>query len=1172
VHRVGWRALAGRFARDHNRAWIDLATGRRVSLRVRSIREGDAERRWRDRLDALSMFWHPHVVAPVDYGRVGRSRHFEAWPYVEALRYPPDRCAAAAIRSAVACLAQLDLAPGRPGWDRARTCDGRVVLMPDELTGLPTHACAGSARCRRGGWRDLLGRWRDPSGLRIVGLRLLERSAVRWVVDVLDHAQPGDLRTVRLAASHGAGVSTFICRIAREARLRGYLPIDLGIALRWKPFDRLVDGRHLLLIDRLEAPRLLERVVLSPAVRAAHACAVVSLDRRRRQVIPAGERGETEVALDGLVPARLVEAVVTYPPGAFGASEVASAARQADGRPGRFVALLQGANPACTTSRFDVPMVHESTAAYGADGRQPGLASSPARPPAGSEGPSIARARGRAEQARAFAARGRHSAAERSWRAARAAFLRRGCVALAAETTVELAGLLAARGRSRDALAQLHGLDGALDEPLQVAMTLRLSSILVDEGRLTEGETAARAAEIGTRRMRNSHDGLASALALARCLMWQGRADEAVRTLPPAIEPRTPLVAAVFARRARLEVVRMNVAEAGRAASAAIEAAADAPDHRLRAAAAGAMATVLAEVGDEDGFRRQVRLGLAAARAARAPLIIARMHLMYAEGCARLGLTREYRVNARTLGRWALGRLPPLLRARAQHALGRMGDACAREACDAFVRATGARGIVIQTGEDRAMEGLQDLSDVLRICHESPDELVALGRVCAALRERTKAIAVSVVASTEGRRALAGTGAAWAEASDVSTRAVESGHVIAPLVTRAGLEAAVPLRYAGRTVGALLARWPIDGADAAHQGLPRLVAAAAATAPALRAALDRLATQAPLVASRAPALLGASPAIQVVRDATLRAARAPFSVLIEGESGSGKELVARAVHAQSDRRGRRLCALNCAAIGEDLLEAELFGHARGAFTGAIAERPGLFEEADGGTLLLDEVSELSPRAQAKLLRTIQEGEIRRVGESLPRRIDVRLIAASNRRLEDEVATGRFRADLRYRLEVVRIVVPPLRERPEDIPLLASHFWEQAVKRTGGRATLDPDTLGALARYDWPGNVRELQNVMTSLAVHAGARGRVGPKALPAHIAAASGAGSVTTLAVARATFERRFVRAVLAREGGHRARAAQALGVSRQGLSKLLRRLEIEEILAAVPEEDDRTA
>ncbi len=304
-------------------------------------------------------------------------------------------------------------------------------------------------------------------------------------------------------------------------------------------------------------------------------------------------------------------------------------------------------------------------------------------------------------------------------------------------------------------------------------------------------------------------------------------------------------------------------------------------------------------------------------------------------------------------------------------------------------------------------------------------------------------------------------------------------------------------------------------------------------------------------------LLGESPAAMSLRDAVQRAALAPFAVLIEGESGSGKELVARAIHRLSTRRERRFCAINCAAITDELVEAELFGHARGAFTGAAVERPGLFEEADGGSLFLDEVGELSTRAQAKLLRVLQDGEVRRVGENFPRRVDVRLIAATNRVLEHEVADGRFRGDLRFRLDVLRITVPALRDRISDIPVLANHFWRDASARVGSRATLGPDALAALSRYDWPGNVRELQNAIAWLAVHAPRRGKIGAALLPSRLAS-SVPMSTGTFEAAREEFERRFVRAALAQAGGRRARAADALGLTRQGLAKMLRRLGIE--------------
>jgi two-component system response regulator HydG len=285
-----------------------------------------------------------------------------------------------------------------------------------------------------------------------------------------------------------------------------------------------------------------------------------------------------------------------------------------------------------------------------------------------------------------------------------------------------------------------------------------------------------------------------------------------------------------------------------------------------------------------------------------------------------------------------------------------------------------------------------------------------------------------------------------------------------------------------------------------------------------------------------------------------RAASAPFAVLIEGESGVGKELVARAIHCLSPRRERRFCDLNCAALPDELLESELFGHARGAFTGAITERAGLVEDADGGTLFLDEVADLSPRAQAKLLRVLQQQEVRRVGESFSRKVDVRIVSAVNRDMRAEAAAGRFRQDLLYRLDVIRVRVPPLRERPEDIPSLAHHFWKMVASRVGTRASLARGTITALSRYSWPGNVRELQNVMSALAVAAPAQGQVRPALLPQVISGAPAAGA-TTLADARAQFERRFIEIALARAAGKRARAARELGLSRQGLLKMLVRL-----------------
>jgi transcriptional regulator with GAF, ATPase, and Fis domain len=367
-------------------------------------------------------------------------------------------------------------------------------------------------------------------------------------------------------------------------------------------------------------------------------------------------------------------------------------------------------------------------------------------------------------------------------------------------------------------------------------------------------------------------------------------------------------------------------------------------------------------------------------------------------------------------------------------------------------------------------------------------------------------------------------------------------------------EAAEPIRCGGDLVGAIGCRWLAGTVSIAPRAAEALHAAAIAVATHVRALMESSPAPPPGVWGD---LLGESAAAVALRDGVHRAARAPFPVLVEGESGSGKELVARAIHRLSPRHARRFCAINCAALGDDLVEAELFGHARGAFTGAATERAGLFEEADGGTLFLDEVGELSARAQAKLLRVLQEGEVRRVGENLPRRVDVRIVAATNRHLEREVTEGRFRVDLRFRLDVLRITVPALRERPGDVPLLAQHFWRSATERVGSRAALGPDALAALAQYDWPGNVRELQNAIAWMAVHAPRRGRVGAAALPAHVASVPRATG-SSFEAAREEFERRFVRAALAQAGGQRHAAAKALGVTRQGLAKMLRRLRIE--------------
>jgi transcriptional regulator with PAS, ATPase and Fis domain len=368
------------------------------------------------------------------------------------------------------------------------------------------------------------------------------------------------------------------------------------------------------------------------------------------------------------------------------------------------------------------------------------------------------------------------------------------------------------------------------------------------------------------------------------------------------------------------------------------------------------------------------------------------------------------------------------------------------------------------------------------------------------------------------------------------------------------VEAALPIRSAASVAGALWCQWSMGVPLIEQDARGVLALAATAAAPAVHEIGER--HRAPQVAAAViPELVGHSAAMEQVRHAVLKAAASPFPVLIEGESGSGKELVARAIHGASLRRARSFCALNCAALADDLVEAELFGHTRGAFTGAVAERLGLFEEAQGGTLFLDEVAELGARVQAKLLRALQEGEVRRVGESITRKVDTRIVAATNRPLGSEASAGRFRHDLRYRLDVLRLTIPPLRERLEDLPLLVRHIWAVLAERTGSRAVLSASALSQLGGYDWPGNVRELQNVLASMMVSGPQRGVIGAQGLPAHITRTTAVAHRATLAEARRDFEERFVRSALARAGGRPVIAARELGVSRQGLSKLTARL-----------------
>ncbi|MEZ6037881.1 MAG: nitric oxide reductase transcriptional regulator NorR [Planctomycetota bacterium] len=391
-----------------------------------------------------------------------------------------------------------------------------------------------------------------------------------------------------------------------------------------------------------------------------------------------------------------------------------------------------------------------------------------------------------------------------------------------------------------------------------------------------------------------------------------------------------------------------------------------------------------------------------------------------------------------------------------------------------------------------------------------------------------------------------------------------------------------PLRIEGRLWGVLtadaLAGGAFDGVDRGFLSHLAALAAAAWRTSDLIEALQTTAERRGLVAQdlvhdvlerRGGVLLGNSAAMCDLRRELELVAGSDFPVLVTGETGVGKELVVRTLHQRSRRAREALVYVNCAALPESIVESELFGHEKGAFTGASEARPGKFRVADGASLFLDEVGELPLHVQPKLLRALQEGEVQAIGSAWPHRVDVRVFAATNRDLAAEVAAGRFRADLWHRLDVVRLRVPPLREHADDVPLLVGHFAERARRRLGtGAIRFAPEALDRLQRAPWPGNVRELENVVSRGVLRAIGRQRPGEPLIvrggdlddevappPVALAPPAAGPSSPRLREAVEEFQRGLVRDALATAGGNWAAAARALGVDRSNLFHLARRL-----------------
>jgi transcriptional regulator with PAS, ATPase and Fis domain len=356
----------------------------------------------------------------------------------------------------------------------------------------------------------------------------------------------------------------------------------------------------------------------------------------------------------------------------------------------------------------------------------------------------------------------------------------------------------------------------------------------------------------------------------------------------------------------------------------------------------------------------------------------------------------------------------------------------------------------------------------------------------------------------------------------------------------------------------------------------RSVAKAGADAAGLAVAraLDALPREAKPGTGSFQGIVGRSAPMKALFSMLERIKGSNATVLISGENGTGKELVARAIHDQSSRAKKRFVATNCSAFNDNLLESELFGHKRGSFTGAVVDKPGLFEVADGGTFFLDEVGDMSPALQVKLLRVLQEGVFMPVGATEQRKVDVRIIAATNRDLATMVKKGQFREDLYYRLHVVALKVPALRERKDDIPVLVDHFLARLAKRDGSPKVLSQRALAQLMAHEWPGNVRELENEIERLWVLSGDEGVIGDehltpairsgvtRAAPAQPAAEPAQGLVSlagrSLPEAVETLERAMILEELRKAGGNKTRAADALGISRRNLIRKVQAYDLE--------------
>ena len=1172
---------------------IDLATGRRVHLVLSTVAGVTEQAQWAERCALFLRLRHPVFAPLVDYGVFAESRRFEAWAVEDEWR--GTRSVATIARDGARTF--LD-AIGRTWSGDAFVAARaeRAVVVPGahdgtQITGRPQVSAAST-----GASGPSLRRGENA----INGIGILEPDDPR--LHALSEMFACEQRQRPVAAAicvPAEGTAEHpVHLLARAARLAGFVPV--GTEHLSDEVRRQLSLRSIVFIVTDAPDHGWRRLLAASLARATSHMAVFVGQRAVRRVYTTGPRLWTED--------ELVNAVVPREWTAQQLRRVRTAARRSMGNCSRFERLLfgephysapmsssqrdeststaeprvwlprrarlrntvlqpgasrsqQGARLAPAEAGDDLGHVRaaEHAVAYGADRLPDGRGSHGI---VGADWPTpgeMTRLKHQLHLGRAALRRGRHTTGERLLRQAAHALARRGAWVPASDAAITLARALRDRGRTADVVEMIDVARpwavNAEDVGLLTTLAVVKAGALFEQGRFADAESLC---EIALSAALSSGTGVSrAALALARCLFWQGRFTDAwhrLSLLHAETEDKPGDDVRLLIARSRVAIGRADVASSVAAAARARDLASTLCDVGLVARAWLACALAQLAAGDDSQADASARAGLVASRRAHLPLVSWQARLLKAEVARRRGqrgpallLLRRTEPQAKLLPltiRASMTVLRALVDGR--------GDLTDVERC---VESTGLGGLRVyarvrsESGAGSSL-GADDIAELLRCCQAAQEDVAVLVAVCARIRERLKAAGVGFFGCDQNELVCIASDGARAEIA--TARRVQT--INALVVPRHGderIEGGVPVRYAGQLVGVLAVKWtgPVSMPDADVSML--LTTGAVAAGPALGGALAR---RAAARMSRAADVLGVSPAMGAVRSALERAAAAPFPVLIVGESGAGKELAARMLHKLGPRRDRPFCAINCAALPDDLLETELFGHARGAFTGAAVERRGVFEEAHSGTLFLDEVGELSPRAQAKLLRAIQEGEIRRVGENVSRRVDVRLVTATNRDLRQEAAAERFRLDLLYRLDVIRIALPPLRDRPEDIPVLVEHFWRDATERIGSRATLSASTVAALTRYLWPGNIRELQNVLAALAVRAPKRGVIAPSALPAQCAACE-PGTDFRLESARQVFDRSFIRAALVRSGGQRSRAARELGLSRQGLAKLMTKL-----------------